>query len=665
MDPSDLILCMLCTSPTKKRTRVTLSECQHVFCNDCLLKYCHMSRRCVSVKPVDETTKLDQYTINCPICLVNCNGIHVRTDVPVNHDVFRLCDNVILKRQQRSRDEAYCQQCKSVRRKAKRPNFKCITCDRNLCGRCCTDHRRRRHQLLKWSHTQNGVDYQCKPHRRPISEHCVDCRRLICLSCREGTSSSSHSDHQVRSFADLQNPQREHFEGKLCELQDLIQENGRKKECWLGIELEKEKHFRNIEQEIRRQMERLIESIKKNGNKLLRQLDEIHQRSQMLSTNHLDYLDYKICILNGVHFLLQRFMQPGNEPIALLHETDINQYVSSQNADVTKNMEEQAFADICQVPSFDLDIRYSNMNGITLGRLKLTKLERPTINTPTVVHLDTAVLMPRGQILWEKCVFQCNRQPQGLLFVSTDQNSLLVAERKGRQISKYDDDGNQLQDVIKINDFEPRNMALNKDLELLYVTDERKRVVRTFNKSGQLVTSKVEERKFYLPSGIATNGDYIVVSDACRHNITVLKTNGELVKTITKDSSGGTFGNPEFLMLDDRDRIVISDILNNRISVFNLDGDHLFSFGMQGNGPGQLNSPAAICQDPFGNYLVVDSGNNRVCRFREDGQYDKTVLEFSLGSIKPYGIASSPNGNVAITDSTTDTIVVYSLYNLS
>ena len=66
--------------------------------------------------------------------------------------------------------------------------------------------------------------------------------------------------------------------------------------------------------------------------------------------------------------------------------------------------------------------------------------------------------------------------------------------------------------------------------------------------------------------------------------------------------------------------LYICDSGNNRISVTDLDGNPLFTFGSFGSGNGQFNDPYGVCND--GTYVFVsDSGNHRVQYFDLYGNY--------------------------------------------
>ena len=60
---------------------------------------------------------------------------------------------------------------------------------------------------------------------------------------------------------------------------------------------------------------------------------------------------------------------------------------------------------------------------------------------------------------------------------------------------------------------------------------------------------------------------------------------------------------------------------------FTLDGNYVGKFGIQGTGRRQLSGPSSITTDVYGFILVTDITNNSVLIFDQDG-----VFKYSFGS---------------------------------
>ena len=99
------------------------------------------------------------------------------------------------------------------------------------------------------------------------------------------------------------------------------------------------------------------------------------------------------------------------------------------------------------------------------------------------------------------------------------------------------------------------------------------------------------------------------------------------------------FDNPTDVIVDKNGKnIYVVDSNNDRISIFEDDGDYDFQYGTfcdigliqncndnadgaDADGDGQFNSPISIARDALGEFFVVDEDNNRVQIFDDDGEF--------------------------------------------
>lgn len=81
------------------------------------------------------------------------------------------------------------------------------------------------------------------------------------------------------------------------------------------------------------------------------------------------------------------------------------------------------------------------------------------------------------------------------------------------------------------------------------------------------------------------------------------------------------FGSVSGLAIDASERLFVVDIQAHEIRVFDEAGDHLFTAGGAGSGPGELTSPCCPGVAPDGLLWVIDNGNGRYVAFEvgEDG----------------------------------------------
>ncbi len=150
----------------------------------------------------------------------------------------------------------------------------------------------------------------------------------------------------------------------------------------------------------------------------------------------------------------------------------------------------------------------------------------------------------------------------------------------------------------------------------------------------------------------------------------------------TSGTDNDEFDDPRDVILDkNANKIYVVDSNNDRISVFEDDGDFDFEYGTfcdiastndcndnadgaDEDGDGQFNNPLAIARDALGKFFVVDSKNNRVQIFDDDGEFQSkfgssnSALDEYLGSAKGIVIQESTN-EILVSNIERDSISVF------
>lgn len=98
----------------------------------------------------------------------------------------------------------------------------------------------------------------------------------------------------------------------------------------------------------------------------------------------------------------------------------------------------------------------------------------------------------------------------------------------------------------------------------------------------------------------------------------------------------------------------------HRIQIVTPDGTLVREFGAYGDAPGQLNLPTAVATDKDDGIYVTEAGNNRVQVFDREGNSLRTLRIDGGGSLnQPYGIAVGPDGRVWVGDQGNNRIVCF------
>ena len=137
--------------------------------------------------------------------------------------------------------------------------------------------------------------------------------------------------------------------------------------------------------------------------------------------------------------------------------------------------------------------------------------------------------------------------------------------------------------------------------------------------------------------GIAVRGDVIYVTDENNHRVQKLTTSGKHTESFGSQGSGnGQLNSPRGICIDQDGRVYVSEYSKHRVSVFGADGtfDHIIT--------GNMNSPWGMAFDPEGNLHVANYSSNRITIFSPDGKY---ITQYGNGYInQPSGIAIDPEG---------------------
>ena len=171
--------------------------------------------------------------------------------------------------------------------------------------------------------------------------------------------------------------------------------------------------------------------------------------------------------------------------------------------------------------------------------------------------------------------------------------------------------------------------------------------------------------QFNNPFGIAVgSGGNIYVADTANNRVQVFDSNGNVVSTFgSYGTVGGQFSWPSGIAVDGGGKIYVADTLNDRIQVFNSSGVFQSAFGN-----GALSMPQGIAVGSGGEIYVADTANNCVQVFDSSGNVLSTLSicspipgtgngEFS----SPGGVTVDGVGNIYVADTFNNRVQVFNL----
>ncbi|MDG2169236.1 MAG: 6-bladed beta-propeller [Opitutales bacterium] len=116
------------------------------------------------------------------------------------------------------------------------------------------------------------------------------------------------------------------------------------------------------------------------------------------------------------------------------------------------------------------------------------------------------------------------------------------------------------------------------------------------------------------------------------------------------------FNSPADVVIGDNGNIFIADGHNpdgnNRVMVYNKDGEFLRTWGQTGYAPGEFHALHAMAIDKKGRLFIADRFNNWLQIFDQDGTFIAQWTQFG----RPSGVFFDDHGNIYVSDSESDNV---------
>jgi DNA-binding beta-propeller fold protein YncE len=205
------------------------------------------------------------------------------------------------------------------------------------------------------------------------------------------------------------------------------------------------------------------------------------------------------------------------------------------------------------------------------------------------------------------------------------------------------------------------NGVATDDGDRLFVSDGKMHRVLVFNPKHQ-VEGQISEG-MVDPVGLAVDNEnrFLYVVDEQQDIVQVYDADSlKLLRHLGvpgkqhSSTAPGEFGGASNAAVDKDNNVYVTDTMNNRVEIFDAEGNFISEFGKHGDGPGYFARPKGIAVDCDGHIWVADEYQDRVQVFNREGQlltYIGDVHASGLGQFKALvGIAIDKQNRVFTTE---------------
>jgi DNA-binding beta-propeller fold protein YncE len=166
------------------------------------------------------------------------------------------------------------------------------------------------------------------------------------------------------------------------------------------------------------------------------------------------------------------------------------------------------------------------------------------------------------------------------------------------------------------------------DADNLFVSDSELRHVLVFDKQHRVQASISQGMASQAGLAVDNENRFLYVCDTDLDQVLVYDADPpyNLLRTIGKRdgkhelTTPGDFSRPTNAAVDEDGNVYVSDTFNDRVEIFDADGNFIREFGKAGDGPGYFTRPKGIAVDRDGHIWVADAMQDRVQVFSPEGK---------------------------------------------
>ena len=231
--------------------------------------------------------------------------------------------------------------------------------------------------------------------------------------------------------------------------------------------------------------------------------------------------------------------------------------------------------------------------------------------------------------------------------LAIDDGDQLFASDAGMKRVMVFNPQHKLETTISEGMYDPGGMAIDNENRLLYVSDAEQdlvlvydadaphKLIRKIGKAGTKHTSTVPG-EFAKPTGVAVDKDgNVYVSDTWNNRIEIFDADGNFIRTFGKSGDGpGFFARPKGIAIDSDGHVWVADTVQDRLQVFTPQGRLLIYLGQHGLYPGMFQSIVGVAIDKDNRVMTTEQLPGRMQIFRyipnADAKADKARMDAEL-----------------------------------
>jgi len=246
-------------------------------------------------------------------------------------------------------------------------------------------------------------------------------------------------------------------------------------------------------------------------------------------------------------------------------------------------------------------------------------------------------------------------KPYGIVIDSNER--LIVADTVFRRLHIFDIKTGKYTwiDEFKNSGFiSPIGVAVDRE-DNIYVSEPELDKVIVFSKKGKFLFEIKDN--LLRPTGIAINNNegLLYVVNTGGHNLSVYQLNGKYLYTFgERGGETGRFNYPTDIHIDNQGFIYVTDSMNFRIQIFDKNRKFYSAFGRHGDGSGSFARPKGVSVDSEGHIYVVDALFDAVQIFDREGRFLLSFGSSGQGKGKfwlPSGIFVDNSDRIYVSDS--------------